>query len=117
MWRSKKGSRIDINALIKYINMLDIKPNEKSIDSLKYILNEPIWTYRNQHITPQMVLDDPKKYKGHYDRILKADYYPIIIYKGTVIDGYHRLARSILLGQKKIEAYNITKSVYDRFKI
>ena len=44
----------------------------------------------------------------HIRQIEKADYsYPIILYKGSIIDGMHRLAKAVIENQTMIKIKNL----------
>ena len=84
--------------------------------------NVPMWRYPENsatgfNITIRDVLSDPKKYKYHYNRMLKADYsHPIIIVPNDdIADGNHRLGHVLIdegeeILVKRIKSWSEIKS-------
>ena len=111
MFVSRGGSRYDNLKLFKLIDQYPLTPVRKHLKKLTYVLDIPIW---DNDITPRTVIKNPQKYKNHYNRIVNANLnYPIHINKdGTITDGYHRVIRALLLGDKTIKAYIVPQSIY-----
>jgi len=84
-------------------------------DTLEWNLGEDTW---GKNISPEDVLENPKKYKDDAKRIEEAELkYPILIYKGEVIDGYHRLAKAVKQGKKTIKVRIVTDKQMDAARI
>ncbi len=88
---------------------LDLPVEEFSIQKLEWHLDIPVWEFNNRKysLSPNQVLDDPKKYHLEYLRVQKADLnFPIeIIYRNSrwmILDGIHRLLKSYESGLQKI---------------
>ena len=69
-------------------------------------------------ISPQEVLDNPERYKKHWDRIQKADVgYPIFLYRDDkklhLVDGRHRLAHAVHHKHETILCTFLTKEQVD----
>jgi disulfide oxidoreductase YuzD len=106
--------------MIAYINIY--KPTADKIDIEDYldsIINYKGWgdPIKKIKYSPQEVLDNPKKYKDDYQRIMNADLkYPIIITKdGTVVDGVHRIVKASYLQKKQIKAYTFDNKLLKKF--
>ena len=88
----------------KLIEIMEDYPIETIlVKTLEYqILHIPMWRYpeilSGKPITIHDVLNDPKKYSYHYNRMLNADYtYPIIIMpNGDIADGNHRVGHAMI---------------------
>lgn len=99
--------------------LIEITQNNKieniPIEYLKWNLEEKVW---DNNATPNMVLANPNKYKKDMKRIKDADLkYPILIYNGEIIDGYHRLAKAVKENKKTIKARIITDKQLDASRI
>lgn len=99
--------------------LIEIAANNKTeeipIDYLEWNMKEEIW---DKNTSPNDVLENPSKYKDDDKRIEEAELkYPILIYKGEVIDGYHRLAKAIKQNKKTIKAKVVTDRQMDAARI
>ena len=101
-----------VDLMISYVNIykpkfIKVNPNY-FIDS---IINYKGWGDPSKKIlySPQDVLNEPKKYKDDYERIINAELnYPIIITKNnSVVDGIHRLIKAFYLKNKLMPMYLI----------
>jgi hypothetical protein len=64
------------------------------------------------------VIQSPKKYKEDMDRINKADLgYPIIVHKNDIVDGMHRLLKTISQNKKVIDAYVFDDTLMKKFNL
>ena len=86
---------------------LDYPNEDMNIEELEWHLDVPFWENggKDYSLCPRDVLNNPEKYKEHYDRIMNSDInYPIDVMfnKGryVILDGVHRLVKSKLLGMK-----------------
>ena len=123
---SDKNNRYSVDMMISYINIF--KPDSIFINVNEYedYLDNDCWGYFNKKkrikITPKIVLENPKKYKKHINRINNAKLkYPIIIYKDKhksyIIDGVHRLINAIKNNKKKIKAIIFNRKILNKFII
>lgn len=105
--------------LIAYVNLFKVKSKMISLQSFINDLNFHCWSDEKKNkITPNMVLKNPKRYKYHYERIIKADLsYPIIKSNGYILDGMHRLTKAIMKKKKTILSIEITSSILKKFLI
>lgn len=73
---------------------------------------------KNIKYSPNDVLNNPKKYKTDYSRIINADIkYPIIITNDIIVDGVHRLTKAQLLNKKYIKAHIFNDKQMSKFLI
>ena len=101
------------NWAVKDIWKLEGKAEQRNIDDLEWHLDIPFWSSERGkgmmfNLTPREVLDNPNVYIYHSTRIKKADTsYPVCltVYKGReiIIDGIHRLAKSVSENINSIE--------------
>jgi len=113
----------------KYIYSVDLmiaylynkKPKYVNIEVKKLLHNMDYKCWGNPEIkelySPHEVLNNPKKYKKDYDRILGADLsYPIIVSNEmNVIDGMHRLSKAYLENKKTIKVHKFNKTMMKKF--
>jgi len=93
----------------------NIKPEDVSVNSLEWNMDHNAW---GKNITPKIVLDNPKKYKEEFKRIKEVSLnYPILLYKGKLIDGYHRLSKAVFQNKKNIKAIILNKKQMDASRI
>lgn len=111
-----------VDLMLAYINIY--KPSYTKInvdDHIDSILNYSGWgdPVKNIFYSPQDVLDNPKKYKNDYNRIMNANInYPIIIAKNNIIvDGIHRLVKAHMLKKKQIKAYVFDNKLLKKFLV
>lgn len=92
---------------------LEIEPATVFLDDLKQFLDVPIWRSTKQaalfSVTARDILANPEQYSDHWSRVALADTrYPIAIYmrngQSVLLDGYHRLLRSVHIGSPSIPA-------------
>jgi len=105
--------------MIAYVNIY--KPEIIKINPNNYInsiINYKGWGDPSKKIfySPQDVLNEPKKYKDDYNRIINANLnYPIIITKNNIIiDGVHRIIKAFKL-KKQIKAYIFDNKLLKKF--
>jgi len=101
----------------------NIKTKRIYIDQLIHNLDKKNWTIdQNHYISPNQVLNDPYSSLNDFYKIIHADLsFPIIIYQDNhdldILDGLHRLAKSILLQRKTISVKYITNKLLLKCKI
>lgn len=92
---------------------IDEPIRESDMNKLLWNLDLPFWEEEkidDWNLTLREVIQNPKHYPNHYQRILKADLtYPICIAKSKngkwfVLDGTHRLAKAYIDNLKTIKA-------------
>ena len=103
---SRNNIVYSVDMMFSYINIFKPKIHKIDIKKINYNMNYKGW----DNISPNDVLNNPKKYKDEYDRIKNANLkYPIIMdTRGNIYDGVHRYCKSILLKKKRY------KSIYFR---
>ena len=99
-----------MNNIYKSNNAITYKHIE--LESIKHMLTNKIWIYDKLPLSPQMVIDEPDKYSKIYNDIIRSDiFYPVIILyidkKMLLIDGHHRVTKSIIFNIPSIDAYII----------
>ena len=111
---------VDMMFAYLYFNKMKpvkLKINDNILKNLEYSgWGDPI---KNIKYSPKQVLENPEKYPEDYERIKKADLkYPIIISEdGNIIDGVHRLAKSVILDKIYIKAYVFNNKLMKKFII
>ena len=107
----------------------DFDWNEKDVWELEYPVQEiasevlewhfdvPFWNWNNKWyvLKPRDVINNPKKYKLEYERIMNSDIsYPIDVMANkerlVILDGLHRLVKCHILGINKIKVRIIPRS-------
>jgi len=104
-----------VDMMIAYIN-LNAHPVVKfPVEDFVAQLKVDVWG----DVSPMVVIEKIhlKKYASNAARIHDADLtYPIIVSKdGTIIDGYHRLAKAVLSGVKTIKAHTFDDALLKKF--
>ena len=110
-----KGMRIDVYRLIHLTQ--DVPMQEVAIPKLLHQMADFCWTDEQGRISPEFVVQicqeagyekSITQYPGlseHINKIRNSDYsFPIIIYKGSIIDGMHRLAKAVIENQTSVRA-------------
>lgn len=88
-----------------------------SVDALKHALSETWWSNEDgtKNVDPQQVVYSPRTCPWNARRINEADLsFPILLYKGLIFDGLHRLAKCILLGYDTIPAVVMTNEIVQK---
>jgi len=101
---------------------LKIQVSTMLISTLDWQFDIPFWQHENKKyaITPNQVINDPKRYDDHYNRILQSHLeYPMEIVKNQtnkweILDGLHRLVKAKILGFKKVKVRKISKTQFKR---
>lgn len=110
----------DVDMMFAYINIFKPKYVEKPFGYFSRVIGSKSWgaTKTSAGYSPAEVLANPKKYKYDYDKIKTADLsYPVIEYDGVLVDGTHRVTKSMLLKKQTIKVYVFSKALLDKFKI
>lgn len=113
-----------VDMMLAYLNIKGHPVEQFPVDTFIPQLEQKVWG----EWSPKTVIEkmDVKKYQENSERIKKADLsYPIIITgnktsvtrANTIVDGYHRISKAYLDGQKNISAYVFDKSLMDKFII
>lgn len=84
----------------------------------------PFWRYGNKKyaITPNQVMEHPKKYHRQYDRIMASDLkHPIDIMKNKagkweILDGLHRCVKAQLLGHTIVMVRKVPARMIHKIK-
>lgn len=116
---STDGRVYSVNMMFLYINENKPKEVQLLVEDLKYQLEFACWGSEDDNgYTPLSVLEDPISRPSEYKRIVGVDLsYPIIVSGGFIIDGMHRLAKSVLQNNKYIAAYIFDAELLDTFII
>ena len=113
-----------VDMMLAYLNTKGHSVEQFPVDMFIPQLEQKVWG----EWSPKTVIEkmDVKKYHENSERIKKADLsYPIIITGNkttvtrahTIVDGYHRISRAYLEGQKYINAHVFDKLLMDKFII
>jgi len=122
VWRDH--GTYDVKKLWKKSN--NLKTNRLYLDKLKHNLDKDYWTIlinkKEVYITPNQVLSNPLISPIDYQKIEDADLsYPIIVYNDNgdldILDGLHRLAKSVMLGRKTIKVKMVSNDILSKCKI
>jgi disulfide oxidoreductase YuzD len=109
-----------VDMMFAYINIFKPKYTNINIDSLLHNLEYAGWgdPILNIKYSPKDVINNPEKYKKEIEQINNANLkYPIIIYNNNIIDGVHRLTKTVLEKKTKIKTYIFTKKIMEKFII
>ena len=116
---TSKGKNVySVDLMIAYINIFKPKCHKININDIKYDIHAKGWG-NSGNISVNDVLENPKKYKNDYDRIINAELkYPIIMdTKGNIFDGVHRYFKAKILNKKCIKVYKFSDSLLNKFII
>jgi hypothetical protein len=93
---------------------LDLPVEEIPVATFDWLLDLPIWRWegRRFQLSLQDVLRDPARYQAHIQKAELADTrYPIHVTfhngRWIILDGYHRLLKSLLNGASTIKAMKV----------
>lgn len=111
-----------VDMMFAYLYFNKMKPTKYIIDdNILKNLDYKSWgdPIKNIKYSPKQVLKNPDKYPEDFERIKKANLkYPIIITEdGNIIDGVHRLTKSVLNNKKYINAYKFNNKLMKKFII
>src|SRR3982750_1432259 len=88
-----------VDMILAHLNMSHHRSKKIRIKSLSNQLKFKGWGDPSKKIfySPIDVIANPKKYAKEIDRINAADLsYPIVMHRGNIIDGIHRLTKAHL---------------------
>lgn len=110
-----------VDMMFVWVNEFKIKPNVMAINDLLYLISEHAWIDDNGNsVSPLDVLTHQKKkaYQYHLNAIRTADLsHPILMYKGYVIDGMHRITNAYINEIKNIKYIDIPAPVMKKFLV
>ena len=111
-----------VDMMFAFLYFNKIKPIKQIInDSILVNLDYDCWgdPVKNEKYSPNQVILNPKMYSNEYKKIIDSDLqYPIIINEqGNIIDGMHRLMKSVLFNKKYIRAYVFDNKLMKKFII
>lgn len=85
------------------------------IESFAWLLELPIWRWsgRRFQVSINDVVDHPRTYAAHRRKAMATDLaYPIHVtehhHRLVILDGYHRLLKTMLLGHTSLDAMEVT---------
>ncbi|MFH1252964.1 MAG: ParB N-terminal domain-containing protein [Candidatus Uhrbacteria bacterium] len=103
---------------------LDFPIKEILLSDLAWHFEIPFWNFLegSYNLSPNQVINGPKKFKTEYDRTMKADLlYPIDIMKNKgrwlILDGLHRLVKAKILGYDKVKVRKISRKEIPKIKV
>ena len=117
------GKKIySVDMMFTYVNTNNCQITKIDINDLKHVLDFDGWGDEHVKFSPNDVIANPLRYKKEMELINNADLsYPIITtyYKNRliIVDGVHRLVKSLLLGKKQIKAYIFNDDLMKKFLI
>lgn len=89
---------------------LDVPATKMDVTELEWHFDIPFWNENSVRysLQPRDVINNPEKHKVEYERTMKADLsHPIDIMQNKgrwlILDGLHRLVKSVILGKEKVE--------------
>jgi disulfide oxidoreductase YuzD len=104
--------------MFAYINLFSPKHTNIDVENLKHVLSYKGWGDGKISYSANDVLSNPSKYKDEMKRIKDANLkYPIILYDGDIVDGVHRLCKTILENKSRIKAFEFDKTLMKKFQI
>ncbi|MFH0936924.1 MAG: hypothetical protein V1808_01365 [Candidatus Daviesbacteria bacterium] len=102
---------------------LDVPVEEMDIKDLAWHFELPFWGTPGglYDLTPNQVLENPEKYKGEFERTMKADLsHPLDIMlwkrRWLLLDGLHRLVKAQQLGMKRVKVRKIPQEAIPLIK-
>jgi hypothetical protein len=108
-----------VDMMFAYINLFSPKHILLNVIDLSHNLSFKGWGDKKISYAPNEVLENPGKFKEEIKRIHNAELkYPIIVTSsGFIVDGVHRLCKSILSNRNKIKAFVFDKSIMTKFVV
>jgi len=103
---------------------LNLPIEKMKVSELSWQFKIPFWKTDTPKfgLTPLEVIKNPKKYEGHYKRILEANLkHPIDIIKNPkgkweILEGLHRLTKAKILKHKEVTIRKIPKQMLNFIK-
>jgi hypothetical protein len=108
-----------VDMMFAYVNLFKPEPVAIRVDDFKRTLSFKGWDdERGRRFSANDVLRDPGKYPGDAKRIEEADLkYPVLVAKGFIVDGVHRLAKATRQGRENLKAHVFDRGTLRKFKI
>jgi hypothetical protein len=122
VWRDH--GTYDVNKL--WNKTEDLKTHRIYLHKIIHNLDKDLWTIfingKAKYITPNQVIKNPYLSTHDFCKIMNSDLsYPIIIYNSDgdldVLDGLHRLAKSVILKRKTIKVKCVSNDILLQCKI
>ena len=109
-----------VDMIFAYINLF--KPKYIKVNIKDYLSTLELNCWGNPKtkklFSPKNVIDNSKKYKENYKRIMNSNLkYPIIIANNNIVDGVHRLTKAYLENRKYINSYIFNEDLLKKFLI
>lgn len=105
-----------VDMMITYLKLYKHRREKALVGDYLHALEGKNWGDVESPISPIDVLKAPNNYSAEYSRITRADLkYPIIIHKGNVVDGLHRLAKAKLEGKEHVQIYTFEANLMRKF--
>ena len=109
-----------VDMIFAYINIF--KPKYVKVNVQNYLSTLEYNGWGNPKIkeffSAKNVIDNPKKYKEDYKRIMNSNLkFPIVIANNYIVDGVHRLTKAYLQKKKEIKAYIFDGELLEKFLI
>ena len=102
-----------IDMLIRWVNEFKIKGKVYPIDDFKIAMGQNVWGSGKNMSAPVEVLLHPEKHKDDHAAIMASNLkYPILFTGKEVVDGYHRIAKTMMLGLPTILAIYVPDKVW-----
>ena len=107
-----------VDMMLAYVNIFKPLAVKIPLSDIKLDFDFDGWMEGKTRISINDVLKNKKKYVINYTRIKNADLrYPIIVYKGEILDGVHRYVKALMLKKKTINAYVFDHRLMKKFII
>lgn len=109
-----------VDMMIAYVNLFKPKYVKINVNDLIHNIDYKCWgdPMNNIRYSPRDVLKNPKKYKNEVERINNANLdYPIMVHRKNIIDGVHRLTKSMIQNKKTIRVYMFDSGLMKKFII
>ena len=107
-----------VDMMFAYIKLFKPTSIKINVDDYLHVLDFKGGGMPSHPISPNMVLNNPAKYKDDYKSIKNADLtYPIIIHNNNIVDGVHRLTKAYMENKKEINAYVFDKVLFKKFLV
>jgi hypothetical protein len=107
-----------VDMMLAYVNIFKPLVVKIPLSDIKLDFDFNGWGDGKTKISVNDVLANKKKYSTDYARIKNADLrYPILMYKGEILDGVHRYVKAMTLKKKTINAYVFDSRLMKKFII